>query len=27
MRKQHEGALDYGACLAWLRDLLAPFVI
>ena len=27
MRKQHEGALDYAACLAWLRDLLAPFVI
>ena len=27
MRKQHEGALDYTACLAWLRDLLAPFVI
>ena len=27
MRKQHEGALDYSACLAWLRDLLAPFVI
>jgi hypothetical protein len=27
MRKQHEGTLDYTACLAWLRDLLAPFVI
>jgi hypothetical protein len=27
MRKQYEGALDYSACLAWLRDLLAPFVI
>ena len=27
MRKQHEGKLDYSACLAWLRDLLAPFVI
>jgi hypothetical protein len=27
MRKQHEGALDYAACLAWLRDLLSPFVI
>jgi hypothetical protein len=26
MRKQHEGALDYAACLAWLRELLAPFV-
>ena len=27
MRKQYEGALDYSACLAWLRDLLAPFII
>jgi hypothetical protein len=27
MRKQHEGALDYSACLAWLRDLLSPFII
>src|SRR5246127_3160030 len=27
MRKQYEGALDYSACLGWLRDLLAPFVI
>jgi hypothetical protein len=27
MRKQHEGALDYSACLSWLRDLLSPFVI
>ena len=27
MRKQYEGALDYSACLAWLRDMLAPFVI
>jgi hypothetical protein len=27
MRKQHEGALDYSACLAWLRDLLSSFVI
>lgn len=26
MRKQHEGALDYVACVAWLRDLLNPFV-
>jgi hypothetical protein len=26
MRKQHEGALDYTACVAWLRDLLAPLV-
>ena len=24
MRKQHEGALDYTACVAWLRELLAP---
>jgi hypothetical protein len=27
MRKQYDGALDYSACLAWLRDVLAPFVI
>ena len=27
MRKQYEGALDYSACLGWLRDLLAPFII
>ena len=27
IRKQHEGALDYSACLAWLRDLLSSFVI
>ena len=27
MRKQHEGSLDFAACLAWLRDLLSPFVI
>lgn len=26
MRRQHEGTLDYAACLAWLRELLAPFV-
>lgn len=26
MRKQHEGALDYTACTAWLRDLLGPFI-
>jgi hypothetical protein len=26
MRKQHEGALDYAACSAWLRDLLSPAV-
>ena len=27
MRRQHEGSLDYAACLAWLRDLLNPFVL
>jgi hypothetical protein len=26
MRKQHEGTLDYTACIAWLRDLLGPAV-
>jgi hypothetical protein len=26
MRKQHEGALDYTACVGWLRDLLSPLV-
>lgn len=26
MRRQHEGTLDYATCVAWLRDLLAPFV-
>ena len=26
MRKQYEGALDYAACVAWLRDLLGPLV-
>ncbi len=26
MRKQHEGALDYTACVAWLRELLSPVV-
>lgn len=26
MRKQHEGALDYTACVSWLRDLLSPLV-
>lgn len=26
MRRQHEGTIDYAAGLAWLRELLAPFV-
>jgi hypothetical protein len=26
MRRQHEGTLDYERSLAWLRDLVAPFV-
>lgn len=26
MRRQHEGTMDYAACVAWLRDLLAPSV-
>ncbi|HYC44148.1 MAG TPA: hypothetical protein VED01_01570 [Burkholderiales bacterium] len=26
MRRQHEGALDYTACIAWLRDMLSPLV-
>jgi hypothetical protein len=26
VRKQHEGALDYGASMQWMRDLVAPFV-
>jgi hypothetical protein len=26
LRRQHEGSLDYQRSLAWLRDLLAPFV-
>src|SRR5262245_33949666 len=26
MRRQHEGALDYTACVAWLRELLGPLV-
>ena len=26
LRRQHEGALDYGASLQWMRDLVAPFV-
>src|SRR5687768_12387951 len=26
MRRQHQGTMDYAACVAWLRDLLGPFV-
>src|ERR1700741_3011006 len=26
LRRQHEGSLDYQRSLAWLRDLVAPFV-
>jgi hypothetical protein len=26
MRRQYEGGMDYAACVAWLRDLLAPLV-
>jgi hypothetical protein len=26
LRRQHEGSLDYERSLAWLRDLVAPFV-
>jgi hypothetical protein len=26
MRRQHEGAMDYAACVSWLRDLVAPAV-
>lgn len=26
MRRQHQGTMDYAACVGWLRDLLAPFV-
>ena len=26
MRRQHQGTMDYASCVAWLRDLLAPFV-
>ena len=26
MRRQHEGALDYTACVVWLRELLSPLV-
>jgi hypothetical protein len=27
MRKQDEGTMDYTACVAWLRELLGPFVL
>jgi hypothetical protein len=27
VRRQHQGTMDYTACVAWLRDLLAPLVI
>jgi len=27
MRRQHQGTMDYAACVAWLRELLAPFVV
>ena len=27
MHRQHQGTMDYAACVAWLRDLLAPFVV
>jgi hypothetical protein len=26
LRRQHEGALEYGASLQWMQDLVAPFV-
>jgi hypothetical protein len=26
LRRQHEGSLEYGASLQWMRDLVAPFV-
>jgi len=26
MRRQHEGALDHGASMQWMRELVAPFV-
>jgi hypothetical protein len=26
LRRQHEGAMDYGASLQWMRDLVGPFV-
>src|SRR5262245_59917669 len=27
MRGQHQGTMDYSACVAWLRDLLGPVVV
>lgn len=27
MRKQHQGTMDHTTCVAWLRDLLSPFVV
>lgn len=27
MRRQHQGTMDYAACLAWLRDLITPVVV
>jgi len=27
MRKQHQGTMDHATCVAWLRDLLGPFVV
>src|ERR1044071_3685537 len=27
MRRQHQGTMDYTACVAWLRDLLGPLVL
>jgi hypothetical protein len=26
VRRQHQGSLDYGASLQWMRDLVTPFV-
>jgi hypothetical protein len=26
VRRQHEGSLDYGSSLQWMRDLVSPFV-
>jgi hypothetical protein len=27
MRKQHQGTMDHATCVAWLRELLSPFVV
>lgn len=27
MRKQHQGTMDHVTCVAWLRDLVSPFVV